>query len=169
MTTDLREQKLGQIDQSAAFERAGVEYIIDLIETREADLRAVFIGEGEEVAEEDVSLTLFTRITMTLDSLASEDIRSSGVLIRYMAVGGDASDDPAVKMGWMEYSPMLPVKEDYVAGSPFPHAQWLTEEGTMLIDGLRAAKGQVSLSEKRESNRAVWDSLITGAGETALD
>lgn len=165
MAVELREQMLGQADQAAASERAGIEYLVGLIEEEESALREAFIGPEEEVPDDDIQAVLYKRVSKTIDELSSERTRPFGVMLYYRPLNSDAVQGPASRMGWVNLVPALQPQEDYVHGTKYPHVERLTEKGVTIIDGLRTAKGLLTLAEQAQANRSRWDRVISSAVE----
>lgn len=158
MSPGLREAKLGQIDEDAAHERAGVEYIVNLIEDNEIPLRAAFAPE--DTPEEQVPELLYSAVTKALNGLAHHHTRPFGVMLAYMTPGKTGGTNTVVKLGWARYSPALPDIEKCPPDQKFPHILSLTEAGLEIINGWRAARGQTTLEEQARLNRERWNQTV---------
>ncbi len=161
MPPGLREAKLEAVDHEAARERAGVEYIVGLIESSEAALRDAFVPEGTE--EEQVGELLYAKVTQALEGLSAEYTRIVGVVVRHMLP--DSGDDyPIVRLGWARFAPALPGIEDRPKDQTFPHILRPTEAGLDVINGLRTAQGYVTIQEQarlnHERHTRAWDAAI---------
>lgn len=158
MSPDLREVKFGQVDVRAAREKAGVEYIIGLIEASEPALRQAFIPE--DTPEDEVLELLFAKVSQTLGDLGQIYVKTVGIDLCYRPLGYDGSDVPSVRLGWARFHEALSVPDGWPRDKNFPHMLRLTETGIEVIDGLRTAQSYITLEEQRRVNQESWNQAI---------
>ncbi len=117
-------------------------------------------GIEEGTPKEEVSELLYRRVAVDLDGLAAEYTRPMGVMLAHMKPNQTGGGRPVVKMGWAQFRPALSGIENCPADKTFPHVLSLTEEGIEIVNGLRQARGHVTLQERAQMNRKRRDDAI---------
>jgi hypothetical protein len=157
---ELGDAILATRDQEAARVRAGDEYIVGLIESREPELRALLaVGHSEG----EIPGLLFKEVATTLGHLDHHYVRPFGVVLTSMVPGNLPEHAPlSVKLGWANYFPMYG-QEDKPQDEARTYVYDLTEAGRAAVNGLRQARGEISIEEERRRSRVRWDLAIEAA------
>jgi hypothetical protein len=122
-------------------------YIAQLMSSHMPALRAAFGTAGLLEPQEDIVLR--RRLASTLGML---DVAATlGRQLVYVQEGDTPTQhDPAIDMGWLERSRAVGSLPDTAERTRYGIEA--TNEGVMVLDGLRAAMGQPTTEEMLESN-----------------
>ncbi len=150
MAPDVQEALFHNIDVHAARRRAAVTYIIGLIEENEAEIREAFLPDVGET--ESADRVLYENVAAGLRELESRHLSANGGGLYDVPVGHTDERVPAVRLGWAKFYRVYMGEEQPAEGQKVPHVLDLTPTGIVVVNGLRAARGQVSLEQERKNS-----------------
>ena len=160
MSPELRAQQLAKIDVDAERRKAGVEYLVGFMYEHEAALREAFVPE--DTPEQQVPQLIYEEIVKTFDGLTRSAVASFGVTLAHFALGRlpeKLQQEPAMRMGWVQYDPMKFGVETHSADESVAHLYHLTDQGRAAINGYRTAMGYPTIEEQLVANQAEWDRI----------
>lgn len=141
--------KIANIERDAEYKKAGVRYIMSVIDQHREDITKAFIKDDISLVPRGVvDSILYNNLTKSLEDLVLEITRPSEVNHRDLTINDHAViDDPLVQMGWASYYPLSRL-EDVSPGAKVPHALGVTESGLKVVNGWMSALGQESIQDQ---------------------